>query len=87
MTPNDIEILIHFHVSPTVHPRFDAGAVRDSIFMFVENGILELINSEGNSHVYKTTKKGKALMSILCNTPFPQQAWVDSNGNVIQTLT
>ena len=78
MTPSDIEILIHYHVCPNPHPRAHASAVQDSVRMFVINGILEL---RGDSYI--TNERGNALVRILCNTEFPQQVWVDKDGNVV----
>ncbi len=80
MTPNDIEILLHCHTTPGVHPRIDAPYVRSAIDMFVSNGIIEQREGDG----YSTTSKGRALVEVLCSTPFPIEAWVDSNGKVIE---
>ena len=80
MTPNDIEVLIHCHTSPTVHPRIVAPAVAEAIEGFVRHGILE--QRDGNG--YNTTERGQALMEVLCATPFPVEAWVDGNGKVIE---
>ncbi len=80
MTPNDIEILIHCHISPDIHPRIAAPAVAKAHTEFVENGIIELDN-EG---CYHTTSRGQALIAILCSTPWPVQVWVDQNGRVIE---
>lgn len=74
MTPNEIEVLIHYHVSPEPHPRVDSGAVQYALDMFVENGI---ITYNGQRGYYETTDRGKALVEALCNTPFPVERWVD----------
>lgn len=80
MTPNDIEILIHCHVSPTPHPRLAQNkAVFDSL---ERNGLIRYhANSIG---VYVTTARGAAHINQLCSTPWPKQAWIDSNGRVIE---
>lgn len=80
MTPNDIEILIHCHVSPTRHPRAEAPAVASTLKAFAASGILE----QDGDDIYRTTRKGKALMSAICSTPFPVEAWVDGNGKAIE---
>lgn len=77
MTPNDIEVLMHYHASPDSHPRAHAPAVQASIRMFIAEGILKKEDS------FRTTEKGEALVRMLCNTEMPQQAWVDSNGNIV----
>jgi hypothetical protein len=79
MTPNDIEILIHCHVSPTPHPRFECNKdVFDSLEL---NGLIEY--HEHLIGVYVTTARGRAHINQLCSTPWPTQAWVDKNGEVI----
>lgn len=69
-TPNDIEILLHYHVSAAVHPRADAPAVRDATLAWVQCGCLE-----GCDSGYTTTAKGAALIQRWQNTPLPVQTW------------
>lgn len=80
MTPNDIEILIHCHVSPLVHPRMEAPAVKEAYRNLEANGLIE----QRNEDCYHTTDRGKAHIEVLCSTPWPTQAWIDSNGNRIK---
>jgi hypothetical protein len=80
MTPNDIEILIHCHTTPLVHPRIDAPAVKESLEMMESHN---LIYQEILEEYYLTTDKGKAYIAMLCNTPMPEQVWVDESNNVI----
>jgi len=80
MTPNDIEILIHCHVSSQVHPRYDAPAVRATLEKFEEVGLIE--KAEGATY-YRTTEMGDAYVRVLCSTPLPTRRWVDQNGNPI----
>jgi len=85
MTPSDIEILIHCHVSPTPHPRINAPAVAETIKMFVVNGLVEEKQLKWSSGTYySTTNRGKALVSVLCSTPVPIQKWVDQNNKIIE---
>ena len=79
MTPSDIGILLHCHTCPDPHPRIDAPAVQETIADFIEFGILK---QKGYSYI--TTGKGNALVTLLCKTEMPQQAWVDKHGNVIR---
>jgi len=76
MTPNDIEVLLHCHCIPRPHPRKDAPAVSESIKMFLDNGLID-ISLEGGSDCYKTTEKGRFLVKMLCETPFPDQIFID----------
>lgn len=82
MTPNDIEILIHCHVCPSVHPRISAPAVNESITQFCIEGILAVDDEKLGT--FKTTDKGAALMRSLCDTPYPKQAWIDQTGKIIE---
>lgn len=82
-TPNDIEVLIHCHCSPNVHPRADAPAVIETIERFLNDEIIE--RSLRNEGTYNTTDKGRAWLKCILNVPYPTQRWVDSNGNAINT--
>lgn len=77
LTPNDLEILIHYYVSPAEHPRFNY--IRPTIDEFVRNGILERKDDE-----YAVTDKGRAWLISILQVPCPTQAWIDKNGNVIK---
>jgi len=79
MTPNDIEILIHCHVSPAAHPRIDAPAVKETLESFKRN---ELVYQDA-AGVYHTTERGAAHINQLCSTPWPKQAWIDEHGRII----
>jgi len=80
MTPNDIEILIHCHVSPAVHPRADAPAVKEALRSLEVNGLIEQRDGDG----YCTTKRGQAHMDQLCGLAWPTKAWVGADGKVIE---
>lgn len=83
MTPNDIEVLLHYHVSPCIHPRYDAPAVKESIENFLTGKILEPYrhadgpNVTDGPNVFSTTKLGAALVAMLCQTPYPIVACID----------
>ena len=79
MTPNDIEILIHYHVSPEPHPRITAPAVESATLMLEENGLIQRIDG-----IYRTTERGRAHVEQLCNLDFPRAAWVGANGEVLR---
>lgn len=66
MTPNEIEVLIHCHVTPTVHPRANAPAVEDAIQRFLKHGLIEKDDS-----YYKTTGRGEVHVKQLCSLPWP----------------
>ena len=87
LTPNDIGILIHCHCCPEPHPRLSAPAVQETIARFLKEGLIEpLVYPAGYVDCYTTTERGKALMALLCCTPFPTKQWVDGNGQVIECL-
>jgi hypothetical protein len=81
MTPNDIDILIHYNKGTTEpHPRAGAPAVNESIERFISVGCLEM-----DKETFKTsiTNKGKALVRMLCKCAPPQAAWIDKDGNIV----
>jgi len=80
LTPNDIDVLIHFCVCSGRHEWQDTPAVKESIQKFLNDGLLGF---SSNPSGYEITKKGKAHLEQLCNLPYPVQAWVDASGNLI----
>jgi DNA-binding PadR family transcriptional regulator len=80
-TPNDIEILIHCHCRPEVHPRIDAPAVQETMKRFIVDGIIEQYKTE---KYFITTEKGDAWLKLILQVPYPKQAWVDSNNKIIE---
>ena len=81
MTPNDIDVLLHYYVSQDPHPRLHAPAVREAITRFLKDGILTPAGT-GDSE-YDTTTRGTALVKVLCSTTLPTQVLVDKNGEII----
>ncbi len=73
MTPVEIEILLHHYTRPGPYPGRGAPVYASAIARFVRGGILE-------SHApgeYGTTIKGKKLVDMLCETPFPEVHYAD----------
>ena len=83
MTPNDIEVLIHFCTSHAKHPREDAPAVIEAIDSFYENGLIEPCKERDSG--YQATERGMLHLNQLCKVPWPRKAWVDANNNIIST--
>jgi len=79
MTPNDIEFLIHCHVSPIVHERIESNAIQETIEYFLEAGLIQY----HDNRIYFTTAKGAAHLKQLCNLPLPKQVFVDYEGKEI----
>ena len=78
MTPYEIGVLIHCYVSPTKHPQSDTKLFQQTIEMLMnEDMVYEL-----EDH-YTTTDRGNAYMKMLQTLQFPQLAWVDERGKVI----
>ncbi|QBJ04477.1 hypothetical protein HOV23_gp096 [Pseudomonas phage Lana] len=69
-TPNDLELLIHCHVSPDVHPRADAPAIIKGTSRLVTAGMIRLDNN-----VYTTTAKGAFYLRHLLKQPFPVETY------------
>lgn len=73
LTPNEINVLLHYHVCPEQHPRANSPAVVDATQKFLIDGIFD---STGSGRI-TTTDKGKAFVQMLCETPYPKLVWVD----------
>jgi len=77
MTPEEIEVLMHCHVSPKVHPRISEPAVQQAIRMLEAGGIIRKDSDlQFIKGIYHTTTIGKDFIRILCEIPFPEDSWV-----------
>ncbi len=74
MTPNDIDVLLHYHCMATPHPRVHAPAVEETIRSFCGAQIFKISKEKKG---YELTSRGEALVKMLCDTPFPKQRWID----------
>ena len=81
LSPSDIEVLIHCHACPGVHPRFNAPAVRKALDMFVVEGLVTWSNEHADTAT--TTPLGAAMVKALCNTRLPRTAFVDDNDSIL----
>lgn len=80
-TPNNIEVLLHYHVHPSApHPRILAPAVQDATQMLCAYKAIEPNKIDGG---YTTTAKGEAWVKLLCNVAMPREAYIDENDNII----
>lgn len=84
MTPFELSILIHYHVSPTDFRDgdFQAPALREVIDNFAKSGFLRLsMNDETASSIYRATEKTNVFVEALCAVPEPVQQWIIPGGD------
>ena len=74
MTPNDVDVLLHYYTTMEPHERAFAPAVSETIRNFQQRGILEEAECASGLRV---TAKGEKLVAILCATPDPINLWTD----------
>jgi hypothetical protein len=79
MSPLHLEILLHAYTKPFPYPS-DARVTRAYMAELVREGLLYQVDGEV---FYRTTPKGTAHVKQLCGLPFPQQAWIGIDGQVI----
>lgn len=72
MTPNEIEVLIHYYVSPEDHPRINSPAVKEALRRHIKAGLLTSDSKE-------LTERGRFMITMLCSTPLPvsKTEWED----------
>lgn len=80
-SPNNIEVLLHYHVSLDPHPHIHAPAVMDAIALFLDNGCMQ--NNPIAPFNYELTPKGKAWVRALCQVEMPRIAYVDQYGDIL----
>lgn len=77
MTPLEIRLLLHIHVTPMAFENEHAPAVREAIAQFMGD---ELITVEekcpSDEHPYRLTERGRAMVNHLCDTPLPVCKWL-----------
>lgn len=81
-TPNNIDVLIHYHCSPGPHERIHARAVREATEMLLNEGAI-MPAPDGRKDCYNTTRKGAAWLAALENVSCPREAYIDEQGNVL----
>lgn len=75
MSPLEIEILLHYHVSPGDWREGDFSAPKcNQVFQrFLDNGLL----MKSDKRAYQITKKGEFYVTEgLCKVPLPKQVFV-----------
>lgn len=75
LTPFEIQFLLHCYYSPNPWP--DSNARQDAIDRFEAEALLFFYANTSDGPVYRLTPRGKALVQMLCATPFPVESWAD----------
>lgn len=80
ITPNDLDVLIHYYTTPGHHPRLWAPGVWDAVNKFIRDGVL--VNPSGEAVQLDAcglvvSEMGVAWLKLMLNTPYPIQKWVD----------
>jgi hypothetical protein len=83
MTPNDIEVLIHYATRCVEHPRSDAPAVIETTRKFIEQGIMTDILEKKCYEKPLVTEFGFAYLRLLCRIKPPKLAYIDENSREI----
>jgi len=73
ITPNHLDVLVHYYTTPGDHPHVASQAVLEAIADLEEEEILRR-DSQGDIHV---SEKGCAWLKLMLNTPYPIQKRVD----------
>jgi hypothetical protein len=79
-TPNDLDVLLHYYSSPTLHPRAHAPAVREATESWIRLGMLRLMD---DSDSYEATDRGRVHVYQLCHLSLPTICWIDAKGELI----
>lgn len=76
-TPNGIQVLLHYHIVSTKHPRHDTSAVVQARLELQHFGLIQPMEEKGHQlvetaltpghEVFTTTAVGKEVVERLCN--------------------
>lgn len=77
-TPNDLNVMLHYHGSATPHPRLHAPAVQKSVDNFLARDFLTETNKPG---ILEPTERGRIWVRMLCSVQPPECVWLDQQAN------
>lgn len=84
MTPAELDVLLHYYVSPSDYPH-PSGVHDETIEKFLNDGVLAPCVPTGfRENHYEVTDLGKAWIKCILATPRPTQAWIAADGSVIK---
>lgn len=75
MTPNDVDVLIHYAVSGTNHERAHAPAVIETTMRYLRDGIFGATDDFESG--YRLTDRGEKFLQMILDTPYPEMEWLD----------
>lgn len=74
ITPNDLDILLHYNRLREPHPRAQAPVVRDAIEGFLEHGILKPYDIRPQYHLWcQMTDRGRRWLKAILEVPYPEE--------------
>lgn len=82
-SPNNIEVLLHYYVSPEPHPRRHAPAVDCATNDLLRAGAI-VPRADHRGTCFQTTELGCAWVAALCQVPPPTAVWVDEQGRTLK---
>jgi len=82
LSPLEMGVLMHCHVSPAPYEGVTPKAMIDAILVtFVGWDVIKPCDDHGG---YMTTLKGSAWCRLILSTPMPLACFMDQHGNVIE---
>lgn len=83
LVPIDLELLLHCHIYPELHPRHLAPGFVEAKSKLERCGMIKWVQDLEGPGYFKTTDKGVAFVKMLCKTKEPIPAWLDNEGMII----
>ena len=80
LPPVYIEILMNIHGRREPYGHADAPILREAVKDFL---LHEIIEDSGDYPRYTLTRRGRALVDMICNTPLPALVFVDPRTEAI----
>jgi len=73
MTPFEIQILIHYHITDDPFPNLDTPSGNDAVSKFISAGILYR-SQDGNVH--RVSGAMDLYIQAICDVQLPKQIWI-----------
>lgn len=85
LTPLHLKLLLHAYSHCEPWPHNHSGVAKDYEADLAKEGLVQR-HEDTDSSYWECTDKGKAHVEQLMSLPFPTQAWINKDGQVLATV-
>jgi hypothetical protein len=75
MTPYQIKLILHWHCVADRFPHDSAPIYGETMAWMISDGLIK--RNDEDAGLYTTTERGAKFVEMLCETPLPENRWLD----------